>query len=85
MTYGNGTATSDSVNLGSNPSPPATLNSGFPGLSLPHRSAEQPAQKEQTAHTGRTEVGTPAAGPEQLKPPPTSPCASPLLLPGGGR
>jgi hypothetical protein len=50
--------TSDSVNLGSNPSPPATENADVSGVSGAKSVSEQPEAKERTAHTGRTKVGT---------------------------
>jgi hypothetical protein len=58
MTYGSRLPSSDSVNLGSNPSPPATGNPYEYMVSEVSRIAEQSAQTEQTAHTGRTKVGT---------------------------
>jgi hypothetical protein len=45
---------SDSVNLGSNPSSPATQNIEVSGKTAPGH----PGHPGQTAHTGRTEVGT---------------------------
>jgi hypothetical protein len=49
---------SDSVNLGSNPSPPATTNADKTGVSGNLSPSEKPEPAEQTAHTGRTKVGT---------------------------
>jgi hypothetical protein len=54
MTSASGRADSDSVNLGSNPSSPATQNIGFPEKTTPGH----PGHPGQTAHSGRTEVGT---------------------------
>jgi hypothetical protein len=54
----NGAETSDSVNLGSNPSPPATTNADETGVSGNLSPSEKPELAEQTAHTGRTKVGT---------------------------
>jgi hypothetical protein len=51
---GAGTACSDSVNLGSNPSSPATQNIEVSGKTAPGHSGHP----GQTAHIGRTEVGT---------------------------
>jgi hypothetical protein len=58
MTYPTGATTSDSVNLGSNPSSPATGNADVSGISRAPATAERSAQPEQTADTGRTETGT---------------------------
>jgi hypothetical protein len=58
MTYKTETASSDSVNLGSNPSSPATRTADVSGVSHAPGGAEKSEQSEQTAHTGRTETGT---------------------------
>jgi hypothetical protein len=58
MTCNNGRPSSDSVNLGSNPSPPATTNPDKTGVSGNLSPSEKPERAEQTAHTGRTKVGT---------------------------
>jgi hypothetical protein len=58
MTYKTGPASSDSVNLGSNPSPPATANADVSGISRTSSASEKSEIPEQTAHTGRTETGT---------------------------
>lgn len=58
MSYENGEWDSDSVNLGSNPGPPATTNTDVSCISEALTGAEQSERTERTAHIGRTEVGT---------------------------
>jgi hypothetical protein len=58
MTYKNGAPSSDSVNLGSNPSSPATTNIDVSGVSCNFDHLEQPEISEQKRTAGRTKVGT---------------------------
>jgi hypothetical protein len=68
MTYRSGAVTSDSVNLGSNPSPPATRNADETGASGNPSPAERSEISEQTADTGSTIVGTATPGPWHITP-----------------
>jgi hypothetical protein len=61
MTYRNGVTSSDSVNLGSNPSSPATRNTDVSGVSFNFDHLEQPELSEQKRTIGRTISGTVAA------------------------
>ena len=58
MTYPIKQADSDSVNLGSNPSSPASTYAHKTGLCRGHVALEQSEKSERTAHIGRTPVGT---------------------------
>lgn len=67
MTYENGVPSSDSVNLGSNPSSPANENARVSGITRSLSGSDKPEIAEQTAHADRTKVGTVVAAQWQLR------------------